>query len=97
MRVNDLRSFDFGLGETADMLRESVRGFAADRIAPRADEIDRSNTFPRDLWPELGKLGVHGITVPEAFVCPSPSAAKLTPGPPSSGWSATNFLNCSSV
>jgi isovaleryl-CoA dehydrogenase len=67
MRVNDLRSFDFGLGETADMLRESVRGFATDRIAPRADEIDRSNTFPRDLWPELGKLGVHGITVEEEW------------------------------
>src|SRR5271165_1346594 len=67
MRVNDFRSFDFGLGETADMLRESVRGFAAGRIAPRADEIDRSNTFPRDLWPELGKLGVHGITVEEEW------------------------------
>src|SRR3974390_3040025 len=67
MRVNDLRSFDFGLGERAAMRRESVRGFAADRIAPRADEIDRSNTFPRDLWPELGKLGVHGITVEEEW------------------------------
>jgi isovaleryl-CoA dehydrogenase len=67
MRVNDVRSFDFGLGETADMLRTSVRDFAADRIAPRADEIDRSNTFPRDLWPELGKLGVHGITVEEEW------------------------------
>src|SRR5712671_6795580 len=67
MRVNDVRSFDFGLGETADMLRDSVRGFAADRIAPRADEIDRSNTFPRDLWPELGKLGLHGITVEEEW------------------------------
>src|SRR3982074_3206320 len=67
MRVNDIRSFDFGLGETADMLRDSVCGFAADRIAPRADEIDRSNTFPRDLWPELGRLGVHGITVGEEW------------------------------
>src|SRR5436189_4560006 len=67
MRVNDPRGFDFGLGETAEMLRDSVRGFAADRIAPRADEIDRSNTFPRDLWPELGKLGVHGITVEEEW------------------------------
>src|SRR4029077_19177564 len=67
MRVNDIRGFDFGLGETADMLRESVRGFAADKIAPRADEIDRSNTFPRDLWPELGKLGLHGITVEEEW------------------------------
>src|SRR5207247_1114829 len=67
MRVNDLRGFDFGLGETADLRRDSVRGFAADRIAPRADEIDRTNTFPRDLWPELGKLGVHGITVEEEW------------------------------
>ncbi|HYZ45410.1 MAG TPA: acyl-CoA dehydrogenase family protein, partial [Xanthobacteraceae bacterium] len=67
MRVNDTRGFDFGLGETADMLRESVRGFAGDRIAPRADEIDRSNVFPRDLWPDLGKLGVHGITVEEEW------------------------------
>src|SRR5689334_8770405 len=67
MRVNDIRPFDFGLGETANMLRDSVRGFASDRIAPRADEIDRSNMFPRDLWPELGKLGVHGITVEEEW------------------------------
>src|SRR5207249_828716 len=67
MRVNDVRSFDFGLGETADMLRESVRGYAAERISRRADEIDRSNMFPRDLWPELGKLGVHGITVEEEW------------------------------
>src|SRR3979490_841048 len=67
MRVNDTRGFDFGLGETADMLRDSVRDFADDKITPRADEIDRSNTFPRDLWPELGKLGVHGITVEEEW------------------------------
>ncbi|MCC6780960.1 MAG: isovaleryl-CoA dehydrogenase [Hyphomicrobiales bacterium] len=67
MRVNDVRGFDFGLGEIADMLRETVQGFAADRITPRADEIDRSNLFPRDLWPELGKLGLHGITVEEEW------------------------------
>jgi isovaleryl-CoA dehydrogenase len=65
--VNELRGFDFGLGETADILRDSVRGFASDRIAPRADEIDRTNVFPRDLWPELGKLGLHGITVEEEW------------------------------
>ncbi len=59
--------FDFGLGETADMLRRSVSGFAAQRIAPRADEIDRTNTFPRDLWPALGALGVHGLTVEEEW------------------------------
>jgi isovaleryl-CoA dehydrogenase len=67
MLAGGLGGFNFGLGETADMLRESVRSFAAARITPRAADIDRSNTFPRDLWPELGKLGVHGITVPEAF------------------------------
>jgi isovaleryl-CoA dehydrogenase len=67
MLAGGLGGFNFGLGETADMLRESVRSFAAARIAPRAAEIDHSNSFPRDLWPELGKLGVHGITVPEAF------------------------------
>ena len=67
MLAGGLGGFNFGHGETADMLRESVRSFAAARIAPRAAEIDRSNAFPRDLWPELGKLGVRGITVPEAF------------------------------
>jgi isovaleryl-CoA dehydrogenase len=67
MLVNDMRGFNFDLGETADMLRESVRGFAADKIAPRANEIDKSNTFPRDLWPALGELGVHGITVEEEW------------------------------
>src|SRR5438477_3463234 len=67
MLSNRLSGFDFGLGETADLLRESVRDFAGDKIAPRADEIDRSNTFPRDLWPELGKLGMHGITVEEEY------------------------------
>ncbi|NNF50399.1 MAG: isovaleryl-CoA dehydrogenase [Woeseiaceae bacterium] len=55
--------FDFGLGEDLDMLRETVRSFATDRIAPRAAEIDATNEFPRDLWPELGELGLLGITV----------------------------------
>jgi isovaleryl-CoA dehydrogenase len=59
--------FDFGLGEDIDMLREAVRMFAQERIAPRAAEIDRSNVFPRDLWPELGALGLHGITVDEEY------------------------------
>jgi isovaleryl-CoA dehydrogenase len=57
--------FDFGLGEDIDLLRESVAGFAGDRIAPRAEAIDASNEFPRDLWPELGALGLLGITVEE--------------------------------
>src|SRR3954452_19140737 len=67
MRPNHPGRLDFGLGETADMLRAAVENFAADKIAPRADEIDRTNTFPRDLWPQLGELGLHGITVEEEF------------------------------
>ncbi len=63
---NAWAGFDFGLGSEVDMLRASVSGFAHDRIAPRAAAIDRDNTFPRDLWPEMGALGLHGITVPEA-------------------------------
>lgn len=59
--------FDFGLGDDLDLLRESVRAFAVDRIAPRAEDIDRTNTFPADLWPELGELGLLGITVEEEF------------------------------
>ncbi len=58
--------FDFGLGETIDLLRATVRDFATREIAPRASEIDRTNRFPRDLWPRLGELGLHGITVAEA-------------------------------
>jgi isovaleryl-CoA dehydrogenase len=55
--------FDFGLGEDLDLLRETVAAFARAELAPRADEIDRSNLFPRDLWPRLGELGLLGITV----------------------------------
>lgn len=67
MASNRWRGLDFDLGETADMLRASVRAFTDNEIAPRADEIDRTNTFPRDLWPKLGALGLHGITVEEEF------------------------------
>ena len=58
---------DFGLGEMADMIRETTRRFAADRIAPLAARIDAEDSFPRDLWPEMGALGLHGITVEEEF------------------------------
>ena len=67
MLANDFQSLDFDLGETADMIRDTVRSFTADKIAPRAAEIDASNAFPRDLWPELGALGLLGITVEEEF------------------------------
>jgi isovaleryl-CoA dehydrogenase len=65
MALNQIPSLDFDLGETADLLRDTVMSFAADQIAPRAEEIDRTNEFPRDLWPRLGDLGLHGITVEE--------------------------------
>jgi isovaleryl-CoA dehydrogenase len=65
MIPNSFNGLDFGLGEDVDQLRDTVQTFAFDRIAPRAAEIDRSNVFPRELWPEMGKLGLLGITVEE--------------------------------
>jgi isovaleryl-CoA dehydrogenase len=67
MSVFDRCDFDFGLGPELDEVRNQVRRFARERIAPRAEEIDRSNEFPRDLWPELGAAGLLGITVPERW------------------------------
>src|SRR5918997_1760238 len=67
MIPNAAREFNFDLGETVDAIRATVRDFAQERIAPRAEEIDRSNEFPRDLWPEMGELGLHGITVEEEW------------------------------
>ena len=61
-----LSQLNFAQGETIDMLRDTVRAFATAKIAPRASEIDSTNIFPRDLWPKMGELGLHGITVPEA-------------------------------
>jgi isovaleryl-CoA dehydrogenase len=60
-------SMDFLLGENADAIRETTARFAVERIAPRATEIDASNHFPRELWPQMGELGLHGITVEEEF------------------------------
>ena len=67
MLRNASAAFNFDLGETADAIRETVRDFAQDQIAPRAEEIDRTNQFPRDLWPAMGALGLHGITVEEEY------------------------------
>lgn len=67
MLANAPRPFNFDLGETADAIRDTVHAFAQEKIAPRAEEIDRTNQFPRDLWPEMGALGLHGITVPEEY------------------------------
>lgn len=63
----DFPALAFDHGEDLDMLRETTRRFAADKIAPRAAEIDETNTFPRDLWPQMGELGLLGITVPEDY------------------------------
>ena len=65
--MKELPSLNFGLGEEIDMLRDTVRAFAANEIAPRAEAIDRSNEFPTDLWRKFGELGLLGITVEEEF------------------------------
>src|SRR6202041_2041682 len=57
----------FDLGESAAMIRDSARSFAEKEIAPRAAQIDRDNAFPRDLWPRMGELGLHGVTAPEEY------------------------------
>src|SRR5579872_1886318 len=67
MIPNAHRMFNFDLGETADAIRETVHSFSSNEIAPRAAEIDKSNQFPRDLWPKIGALGLHGITVEEEY------------------------------
>ncbi len=65
--LSNMPSFNFDLGETADAIRATVRAFSQDEIAPRAAEIDRDNLFPRDLWPKMGALGLHGLTVEEDY------------------------------
>ncbi len=67
MIPNAPAGFNFNLGETADMLRDSVRSFSQDRIAPLAEKIDRDDWFPTELWPQMGELGLHGITVEEEW------------------------------
>jgi isovaleryl-CoA dehydrogenase len=65
--LKEFPSLNFGLGEDIDMLREAVKAFASEQIAPQAAEIDRSNEFPMDLWRKLGQLGLLGITVEEEY------------------------------
>ncbi len=67
MIPNQIPTLDFGLGDEADMLRDTVMSFAADEITPLAADIDASNEFPRQLWPKMGALGLHGITVAEEY------------------------------
>lgn len=60
-------NLDYGLGPDIDMLRDTVRSFASEKVAPRAAEIDEKDNFPIDLWPAMGELGLHGITVKEEY------------------------------
>src|SRR5262249_19209021 len=64
--ASNSQQLDFALGETADAIRETTARFADDRIKPIAAKIDADNEFPKALWTEMGELGLHGITVPEA-------------------------------
>src|SRR5690554_48493 len=65
--ISQYTQLNFGLGETADMIRETVNAFARDEIAPRAAQIDESNEFPADLWRKMGELGLLGMTVSEEY------------------------------
>src|SRR3954462_10883989 len=67
MPIEHTINLDYGLGSDIDMLRDTVRGFASEKIAPRAAEIDEKDEFPIDLWPTMGELGLHGITVKEEY------------------------------
>ena len=67
MIPNDYPSLNFDLGETADVLRDSVRSFASDEVAPRVVDIEKADNFPEDLWRKMGDLGVLGITVEEEY------------------------------
>jgi hypothetical protein len=81
---NAWTGFDFGLGEDLDRLRLSISGFARDKIAPRAAEIDRSNTFPRDLWPQIGEqIGRQGCQA--SISLPSDGAKGTWPSCSSAG------------
>ena len=64
--MSDMPDFDFALGEAAEMIRDTTRRFATDKIAPIAAKIDAEDWFPIELWPQMGELGLHGITVDEA-------------------------------
>ena len=67
MITNKPEDFNFNLGETAEMIRESVTSFSKNEIAPRAAEIDKNNDFPSDLWKKMGDLGILGVTVEEKW------------------------------
>ena len=65
--MSDMPGLDFNLGEMAETIRDTTQRFAADKIAPLAAEIDHEDRFPIELWPQMGELGLHGITVEEEY------------------------------
>ena len=67
MNFANARNLDFDLGADIDALRDTVQAFASDKIAPLAADIDKTDRFPIELWPQMGALGLHGITVEEAY------------------------------
>ena len=67
MLTNQYPTLDFDLGADVEILRDTVRSFAGDEIEPLAAEIDKTDQFPRQLWPKMGELGLHGITVEEEY------------------------------
>ena len=91
MIPNAHRMLNFDLGETADAIRETVHAFSQNEIAPRAAEIDRSNQFPRDLWPKIGALGLHGITVEEEYGGAGMNARQYARFVETLAWAAPGF------
>ena len=67
MLSNSYPMLQFNLGDELNMMRDSLRRFVDTELAPRADEIDRTDTFPRDLWNPMGDMGLHGLTVSEEY------------------------------
>src|ERR687897_1277443 len=65
--MSEMAGLDFGLGEMAETIRDTTQRFAAEKIAPIAAEIDEKDRFPIELWPQMGELGLHGITVEEEW------------------------------
>lgn len=65
--IHSYKPFNFDLGETVDMIRDTVNSFAREQIAPRAEHIDQSNAFPNELWQQFGDLGLLGMTVSEEY------------------------------
>src|SRR5258708_36547685 len=89
------RMVNCDLGRHASAIRENVNYFASNEIAPRADQIDKSNQFPRDLWPKIGELGLHGITVEEEYGGPRfgylehcIAVEEISPASAGVGWSS---------